>query len=415
MICFVFSIIYNLLIYLYSITIYIASGFNQKAKKRYKGQKEIFIKLKKKFNSKKGFKTIWFHCSSLGEYQQAIPLIIKFNKEKSYNIVVTFFSPSGYEIEKNSKLVDLISYIPLDTKANAVKFLDIISPDIAIFIKSELWYNFINQIHKRDIKILLVSAALKESYFNLFYYKMVLKKFSIIFIQDLNSKKLCEIINIKNYYLAGDTRFDSVYLNLEHPYKDKNIEDFILDKFVILAGSTWIDDENIIIDFLKKSKYDGKLIIAPHCIDKKTIDRIKKKLPRSILYSELENTANHDCNILIINTIGILKYIYRYSHIAYIGGGFISSGIHNVLEPAVYGIPTIFGANYKKSLEAVDLVRLKLAFSIKNSQDLINIYKKLSKKANLQAKKIEINKYMKTKSGASNIIFDFCQNNILKN
>ena len=402
--------IYNLLISIYSVIIIIFSLINSKARCRYQGQRRIFEIVKKKFPLKLKSKIIWFHCASLGEYEQAYPLIVKF-RQNNFFIMLTFFSPSGYEIKKDCQDVDFVSYIPLDSKTNAKKFINLINPYMAIFVKSELWYNFISELNKRAINTILISAVFNKSYLNKLYYKKILKKISHIFIQDYNSMQICKSFNLSNYSMAGDTRIDSVFININTKYTNENIEKFIDGKFVFLAGSTWHKDEDIINKFIKLNPLPNtKFIIAPHSIETKRINELKKKIGKSILYSELDKKDNYKENILIINTIGILKYIYSYANLAYIGGGFIRSGIHNILEPSVYGVPAIFGPNYSKFPQAVDMVKSGLAFSIKSEQDLNDIYLKISKKPDIKQK---ITKYLESKSGATNIIFNFCKENFI--
>ena len=368
------KLLYNISIYSFSIIAQIASPFNQKAKKWVSGRKKLIRKIKTEFKNIKSEKVIWIHVSSLGEFEQGRPLIEKL-KQQNPNIIIvlTFFSPSGYEIRKNYKFADFIFYLPNDTPKNAKAFLNIINPDIVFFVKYDIWYNYLNEIKNRGIKSYLISAIFRKNqiYFKSYgkWYAKILHTFDIIFVQNKTSQDLLKKININNSIITGDTRFDRVYEIAKNAPTNKIAETFFDNKFTIVAGSTWQPDEEKLLDLITKFT-DIKLIIAPHEVHKQNIVRVKQifKQFNPVLYSDFKNTGN----VLIIDNIGLLSSLYKYADITYIGGGF-GKGIHNIQEPAAHGKPVIFGTNYKKFSEAVELVSNKLCFSINNSEELIKI------------------------------------------
>ncbi|MCX7955301.1 MAG: 3-deoxy-D-manno-octulosonic acid transferase [Bacteroidales bacterium] len=366
-------IFYNIVIRCYYLLIYLTSFFNKKAKLWINGRKTTAIKIKHS-TIDKSKKTIWFHVSSLGEFEQGRPLIEKIKKNYNVNIVITFFSPSGYEIRKNYEFADLILYLPLDTKKNARQFLNFINPDIVIFIKYDLWYHFICEVHRRNIPLYLVSAVFTKDHicFKWYgaFYRKILRKFTTIFTQDENSKELLTYANIKQVKVAGDTRCERVIQIANKNYSNTIIEDFIKSQQCIILGSIWLNDMKIASPIIRKY-LNYKWIIVPHEVSEKNIKKICKKLkvPVTVYSSYPENNTT---NVLIVDTIGILSKIYRYANIVYVGGGF-GKGIHNILEPAVYGVPVIFGPNNKKFIEAYFLKKCKGGFEIHTSSEFEEI------------------------------------------
>ncbi len=360
--------IYLIIIKLYTASIFLVSPFNNKAKQWIKGRKNWKNKLKKN-NAKENW--IWFHVASLGEFEQARPLIEKIKQQKPYfKILLTFFSPSGYEIRKNYSYADNVMYLPADSPKNASFFLDRINPKIVFFVKYDLWYFYLNEIKKRKIKAYLISAIFRENqlFFKKYgrWYANVLKAFDKIFVQDENSKNLLQKIGIQNVIITGDTRFDRVIAIAENSSDIPVIKNFCQNNFCIVAGSTWEPDEKLIARFLSETKDNIKFIIAPHNIDNQHINKLEQLLSVSyIKYSNIKNEIPQNIRAVIIDNIGMLASLYKYAQIAYIGGGF-GEGIHNILEAAVYGIVVIFGPKYHKFKEAIDLIQLQAAFSIKN-------------------------------------------------
>lgn len=364
--------IYDLLIRLYVFAIRIYAVFNPKAKLWLKGRKDIFHKLENDFKNNEA-PVAWFHCASLGEFEQGRPLIEKFKEiNKEYKILLTFFSPSGYEIRKNYKDADYIFYLPADTYYNAKRFINITNPKIVFFVKYEFWKNYLTIIKSRDIPLYLVSAIFRAN--QRFFKKhgvgarKLLTLFSTIFVQDENSNKLLKQIPNLNVITAGDTRFDRVYQTAISAPENKLIEKFCENSKVLICGSSWLPDEEIISKIMNSGKHKLKYIIVPHEIDSQHISSLQKLLNQpSTLYTKAK--MDSISNILIVDTIGILSQIYRYTNYAYIGGGF-GVGIHNILEAATFGKPIFFGPNYRKFKEANDLIALGGAISINNVDEL---------------------------------------------
>jgi len=349
--------------------------FNTKIELGVKGRSKTFSVLENKLN--KDDKTLWFHCASLGEYEQGLPVFNELRELYStHKIVLTFFSPSGYEIKKESPIADVVVYLPLDTPFNAKRFLEIVNPELTIFVKYDIWPNFLNELKKRSKRAILISALFRkeQSYFK-FYGKMMrdaLFAFEHIFIQDENSKILLSTINYKAVTVSGDTRFDRVMNQLEQNNTLDFIKDFKQNELCLVAGSTWPEDEHILTKVINSENFKQvKFIIAPHNIKSAQIAQLQKSIKiKSILYSERENRILSDYNVLIIDTIGLLSKIYSYADIAYIGGALGTTGLHNTLEPAVFGIPIIIGTHYENFPEAKAMIKNNGMFSIKNEQDL---------------------------------------------
>jgi 3-deoxy-D-manno-octulosonic-acid transferase len=365
-------IIYNLSIWFYTLIINIVAIFNSKAKLWVKGRKNIFKYLKNNIAS--DAKTAWFHASSLGEFEQGRPVIEAFKKKyPHYKILLTFFSPSGYEVRKNYAEADYIFYLPADTKYNAKKFIDIVNPDVVFFIKYEFWYHYLNQLHKKNIPVYIFSAIFRRNqlFFKWYgsWYQNMLKLFTKLYVQNIESQQLLKSINITNTEIAGDTRFDRVYQLAKNVKKIDIIDKFTEDSTVIVAGSTWEKDEELLAQYVFYNK-SIKLILAPHEVHKSHIEKICLLFKNDFVkFTEATNDNIFNKRVMIIDTIGILSSLYCYGQIAYIGGGF-GKGIHNTLEAATYRIPVVFGPNYKRFQEACDLINLSAGFSISNFENL---------------------------------------------
>ena len=369
-------IFYNLAIYFYYFLVRIVSLFNPKARKMLKGQKNTYNILKEKVE--KDAKYVWIHVSSLGEFEQGRP-IIELIKEQhpQYKILLSFFSPSGYEVRKDYPLADIVCYLPMDTKRNVKKFFKLIQPQKAIFVKYEFWYHYTNQLKKLGAESYVIAAKFREKQIFFKWYggimRKLLKLYTCICVQDEKSKKLLEKIHVNNVQITGDTRFDRVLQTKKEAYSNELLDLFCQNRipereeFILACGSTWPKDEDIIIPYFN-NRPETRVIIIPHELSESHLKYIESQLLRpSIRYSLATSRIiqNYDC--LIIDSIGILSFLYRYADIAYVGGGF-GVGIHNVLEPAVYGIPVIFGPNFKKFKEAEDLIQQGGAYSLKNTQ-----------------------------------------------
>ncbi len=364
---------YNLSIFFYTLLVRIASLFNPKAQQWVKGRKGI---LKKIEDSVKGeTNLVWFHSASLGEFEQGRPVIEAFKaKYPDYKIVLTFFSPSGYEIRKNYEGVDYVFYLPTDTKRNAKEFIRLIDPKMVFFIKYEFWYHYLNQLRKKNVPTYIFSTIFRSN--QMFFkpwgglYREILKAFTHFFVQNEESIELLKGIGFENVSLAGDTRFDRVYSIAKQAKVLPQLEDFAQNRPVMIAGSTWPKDEENIIKYINASDNNYKYIIAAHEVDESHIKNIISDIQKPYVRFTKATKAEIDAaEVLIVDCIGVLSSLYRYGDISYIGGGF-GRGIHNTLEAACYGLPVIFGPNYHKFKEAKDLLALGGAFTYENSLEL---------------------------------------------
>lgn len=409
------NLFYNIAVYTVGFVLKIVAIFNKKIALFLNGRKQTFHLLNAKIA--KDDSVIWFHCASLGEFEQGRPLIEKIKTDfPHYKILLTFFSPSGYEVRKDYAFADVITYLPLDTKRNAKKFVKMVHPEMAIFVKYEFWPNFLRVLKKKNIDTILVSGIFREkqAFFQFYgaWMRKSLKTFSHFFVQNENSKKLLQKIEFQNVTISGDTRFDRVYEITKQDNHLQFIQDFVQKKYTLVAGSTWSKDEELLVNYINNyASVNEKFIIAPHIINEKTIQGLQQSLlKKTILFSD--KVKDNSAQVLIINTIGILTKIYSYADVAYIGGGF-GVGIHNILEPASFGIPLIIGPNYHKFQEAVDLVRLKGCKVVENKEDLIAELTTLYKDENYRLRKGKTTKfYIEKNIGASQIIINFIHNKL---
>ena len=355
--------------------------FNKKLSLGVKGRKETFQLLKSKISSHDN--TVWFHCASLGEFEQGLPVFegIK-TKYPKHKIVLTFFSPSGYEIRKETPLADIVTYLPLDTKANAKRFLDLVHPELIVFVKYEIWPNYLFQIKKLQINAILISALFRknQAFFKTSgkWMRPALFAFNHIFVQNTESKKLLNNIGYNNVSESGDTRFDRVSNQLSIDNNLEFIKTFKQDKLCVVAGSAWPEDEALLVNFINNDNSNTKYIIAPHNIKSAQISNLKNKLEKTFaLYSEKNKSDFSNTKVFIVDTIGLLTKIYNYADIAYVGGALGTTGLHNTLEPAVFGIPIIIGHNYQKFPEANAMIKKQGMFSISNQSELDAILKQL--------------------------------------
>ncbi|QSB26671.1 3-deoxy-D-manno-octulosonic acid transferase [Flavobacterium sp. CLA17] len=366
--------LYNLAVYLAAFFLKIIALFSPKIKLFINGRKDVFTILEERI--KPTDKTIWFHAASLGEYEQGLPVIEKI-KEKYplHKIIVTFFSPSGYEVRKNNTVADVTLYLPLDTKSNAKRFLKLAHPELAFFIKYEFWLNYLGELKKNETPTFLISGIFRESqmFFKWYggFYRKALKTFTYFFVQNESSKQKIEAIGFHNVIVSGDTRFDRVNAILERDNTLDFIENFKNNQTTIVIGSSWPKDEAVLAEYINHAPENVKFIIAPHNIKGDQIASLKSQITKSsILFSEKGNADLSDYNVFIIDTVGLLTKIYSYGTIAYVGGGFGNPGIHNILEPATFGIPIIIGPNYSHFAEATELVKLGGCIVINNKEEL---------------------------------------------
>ncbi|MEO6174110.1 MAG: glycosyltransferase N-terminal domain-containing protein [Flavobacterium circumlabens] len=366
--------LYNLAVYLAAFFLKIIALFSPKIKLFINGRKDVFTILEERI--KPTDKTIWFHAASLGEYEQGLPVIEKI-KEKYplHKIIVTFFSPSGYEVRKNNTVADVTLYLPLDTKSNAKRFLKLAHPELAFFIKYEFWLNYLGELKKNETPTFLISGIFRENqmFFKWYggFYRKALKTFTYFFVQNESSKQKIEAIGFHNVIVSGDTRFDRVNAILERDNTLDFIENFKNNQTTIVIGSSWPKDEAVLAEYINHAPENVKFIIAPHNIKADQIASLKSQITKSsILFSEKGNADLSDYNVFIIDTVGLLTKIYSYGTIAYVGGGFGNPGIHNILEPATFGIPIIIGPNYSHFAEATELVKLRGCIVINNKEEL---------------------------------------------
>ncbi len=409
------GILYNLSLRVYSLLLYLISPFHAKAKLWSDGRKGVFERLESAIKGDTR-PLAWFHCASLGEFEQGRAVIEMFKERyPSYAILVTFFSPSGYEVRKNYDKADYIFYLPIDTSSNAKRFLEVINPQIAIFIKYEFWVNYLKELHRRGVKSYVVSAIFRPS--QLFFksygkqYKSILECFTHIFVQNNESEQLLRSIGISGVTICGDTRFDRVYDISQNLPSISLFEKFSHDKEVFITGSSWEPDDDITINLIEKFA-DIKFVIAPHELSESKISKMERsisELGRDVVrYTQItseDRAAASD--VIIVDTIGILSKVYRYCKYGYIGGGF-GVGIHNTLEAATFGIPLIFGPNYKRFMEAVHLVDIGAATPINDENDAVKWLNNISNSPAIYDTTSAICKeYVKDNIGACKTIIDY--------
>lgn len=403
--------IYSVSIFLYSLLIRLAAPFSLKAKQISKGRAEVFAGLKTEINHVRPI--IWLHCASLGEFEQGRPLIEAIRKRHpEYQIFLTFFSPSGYEIRKNYELADYIFYLPPDTKRNARKLIDLVRPEKVFFIKYEFWFHYISELKKRQIPLYLVSAIFRadQHFFKKRpsgkWYRKMLFGVSHFFVQDDASVELLGSLGIRNVSKTGDTRFDRV---AEIALRGKSfplVEKFKGNSLLVVAGSTWKPDEELLIRYIHTHP-ETKFIIAPHETKQGNIERLINLLKSDVIcYTEASDEAVMNRQVMIVDTIGILSSLYKYADLAYIGGGF-SSGIHNTLEAAIFGMPILFGPDYRKFNEATTMVKLEIAFPVEDFESLETVLDSLledaQKRSAISEKCVE---FTNQNLGATNLILE---------
>lgn len=341
-------------------------------------------------------KTIWFHCASLGEFEQGVPVMESLRtSHPEHKIVVSFFSPSGYENKKNTPLADVVVYLPMDTKSNAKKFIDKVHPSLVFFVKYEFWPNYLIELKRQEIKTLLISGVFKKEqlFFKPYagFMRKALDSFDHFFLQDKLSKELLQTIGITNTSVSGDTRFDRVSRQIEMDNTLDFIAHFKKDHVCIVCGSTWEEDQDLLLEYINQAPKQVKFIIAPHAIDAAKISALRKRINKqSVLYSQSIAKGNTDsietAHVFIIDTIGLLAKIYSYADVVYVGGGAGTKGLHNILEPATFGVPIVIGKNYNNFPEAVKLRSLAGLFSVENSTECKTILNKLVEDSNFRNK-----------------------------
>ncbi|MCF4101942.1 3-deoxy-D-manno-octulosonic acid transferase [Gillisia sp. M10.2A] len=373
------------------------------------GRKNTFSILNSKIQQKD--RVIWFHVASLGEFEQGLPIIeVVKNIYPQHKIVLSFFSPSGYEVKKNTPIADAVVYLPLDTRRNVRLFLELAHPEMSFFVKYDFWPNYLNELKKRNIPSFLISGGFSANqlFFKSYgkWMRKSLTSFQHFFVQNESSKVLLNSIGFQNVNVSGDTRFDRVSNQLKQDNKLDFIEDFKENKTCIVAGSTWPEDEAMLQEFINNSSPEVKFIIAPHNIKAEQIQKFKNSLnKRTVLYSEKQGKELSSYQVFIIDTIGLLSKIYSYGDIAFVGGATGTTGLHNILEPATFGIPIIIGSNYSKFPEAIELQKLAGLYSVKNTKEFQDILQKLLKDVDFRQKTGMIaGHFISSNTGATQVI-----------
>lgn len=407
-------LVYNLAIRSYNLLIHLVSPFNKKANLWVNGRNNYFINLQNKLNKKTG-PIIWFHCASLGEFEQTRTLIERVKKEfPNYNIVLTFFSPSGYEIRKNYEKADFVFYLPIDTPFNARKFVRVVNPRLALFAKYEFWYHFLAELNQKKVPVISFSALFRpeqaffKSYKGLFV--TMLTKFNKIFVQNQVSLNLLTSVGINHAVVAGDTRFDRVKQICDNKKNFPLIEKFKGNKKLVIAGSTWPKDMVALLDLINDPSFDLKIIIAPHEIHETELTEMEKLIQKkSIRHSQLTESNASSFEVLLIDNIGMLSSLYQYGEFGYIGGAF-GKGLHNILEAATFGMPIFFGPNHQKFKEAIDLIELGVGIPINSGSELIEKFKSLyQNEETRKAISLKSKTYVESNTGATDIIFNYCK------
>ncbi len=410
--------LYNFIVQIAAFLLKIVAVFSPKIKLFVEGRKPVFEILESKISPND--KTIWFHAASLGEYEQGLPVIEKIKiKYPNHKIVLSFFSPSGYEVRKNNLITDVTVYLPLDTKKNARQFLSLVHPELVFFIKYEYWPNYLRELGRLAIPTYLISGIFREKqlFFKWYgeFYRTALNTFTYFFVQNESSKKLLIELGKTNVAISGDTRFDRVAAILEKDNSLDFIESFKNDTLTVVVGSSWPKDESLLIDFINQTSKKIKFIIAPHNIKDDQIQELKNSISKKvILYSDVETrliASLQDFDVFIIDTIGILTKIYSYADIAYVGGGFGNPGVHNILEPATFGVPIVIGPNYSHFAEATALVNMGGCISISNNYEFADAFSNLIENDDLRREKGHIcTTFVQMNKGATSIIMKKIKN-----
>lgn len=400
------GVLYNCIVLIATFFLSIVALFNKKIKLFVDGRATAFDSLSV---FKADDKVVWFHAASLGEFEQGRPIIERLKQEfPSHKILLTFFSPSGYEIRKDYELADVVCYLPMDSKRNVKKFLDTVNPVLAVFIKYEFWPNYLKGLQQRTIPTLLVSGIFRENqiFFKPFgiFMRKSLSAFDHFFVQDQTSKNLLNAIHQENVTISGDTRFDRVYEILQQDNELEYISEFKNKQYTVVAGSTWKEDEKLLVNYINNSaSEDEKFIIAPHNMNTNDIDELKKSITKkTVLYSEKSGKTLSDFEVFIIDTIGVLTKVYAVADAAYVGGGLTKNGVHNILEPATFGVPIVIGPAYKKYKEVVDLVALNGCKVITNQNEFSTIFTKLKENVGYRKQLGQVNQhFIKENIGAT--------------
>lgn len=406
------SILYNILISIFNKLLPVIGWFGAKLNLFANGRKTVFETLEKYFPAQE--QVLWFHCASLGEYEQGVPVMEVLKKKyPDHKLLVTFFSPSGYEAKKKSTLADLIVYLPLDTKSNAKRFIQLVKPDLAVFVKYEFWPNYLKTLQSQNIPAVFISAAFRkdQAFFKWYggFMRNVLKKVDHFFVQDVVSETLMKEHGFANITVSGDTRFDRVSRQIEMDNHVDFISEFVDNRLCVVIGSSWQQDEEVFVDFVNDAPDTLCFIIAPHEIKENNISSLQQKIKKeTVLYSEKGEVVLKDKQVFILNSIGYLSRVYSYADIAYVGGAMGTGGLHNILEPATFGIPIIIGKNFKKFREAIQLQKLAGLFSVSDADEFTSITNKLIEDKKFREKTGMISgHFINSNTGATRTILEY--------
>lgn len=406
--------LYNLIVVFAEFLVKILAVFSPKLKLFVDGRKSVFDTIASKIEATD--KTIWFHAASLGEYEQGLPVIEQMKlKFPNHKIILTFFSPSGFEVRKNNTIADVTVYLPIDTRSNAKKFVDLVHPEMVFFIKYEYWPNYLNVLKAQQISTYLISGIFREKqlFFKWYggFYRNALDTFEHFFVQNSHSKELLLQLGKSNVTVSGDTRFDRVATILEKDNQLDFITEFKNNKLTIVVGSCWPEDESLLVDFINSTAHQVKFILAPHNIKAEQIQELKQSITKkTVLFSEKEGKNLADFDVFLIDTIGILTKIYSEADIAYVGGGFGNPGVHNILEPATFGVPIVIGPNYSHFAEATALVNMGGCVSISNAANLNDILVNLIQNITIREEKGHIcSTFVRMNIGATTQIINYIQ------
>lgn len=406
-------ILYTLAIYAYALGIQLATLWSRQASLWTRGRRGAFKRMHQ--IRKPGEKLVWFHCASLGEFEQGRSVIEAFREKfPDYQLLLTFFSPSGYQVRKHYEEVDYVFYLPLDTPKQVKRFLGIWKPQLVVFIKYEYWYNFLHELQKRNIPTIFVSVTFRPAqYFFQPYgawFRKYLKGITHFFVQNQTSRDLLNKLGIGEVTVAGDTRFDRVNELSKHPERIRQVESFTNNNRVLVAGSTWEADEQLIASAMRNMNRPPKLIIAPHQIQESGLERLHQLFgENTVRFSAIQDHIPSGVHVVIIDGIGMLSHLYQYGQVAYIGGGF-GKGIHNILEAATYGKPVFFGPNYKKFIEARELIERGGAMAVNSADELRQALQSMLSDDAIHSKASQIcNHYIQEKTGATTLVINYIE------
>ncbi|MGM0635168.1 MAG: 3-deoxy-D-manno-octulosonic acid transferase [Bacteroidota bacterium] len=404
------KLIYGFLSQLFELILPLTSSLNKKMALFVEGRKQSFSYLENQLLSEK--EVIWFHAASLGEYEQGLPIMKALKKQHpEHQLLVTFFSPSGYEVKKNDTFLDAVCYLPIDTPKNAKRFVELVQPKMVFFIKYEIWPNYLFELEKTNIPTYLISGLFRanQHYFKFYgrFFKKALLTFDKIFVQNKSSLQLLKENGFKDVFLSGDTRFDRVNAQLTMNNSLDFVEEFIANETCFVLGSTWPEDEEIFMDFVN-NRANLKFIIAPHEVHPEKVEKLVSKIQRkTILYSEKDQHQLNNFEVLLIDTVGLLTKIYAYADIAYVGGGMGTSGLHNILEPAAFNVPIIIGKHFEKFPEAKKLRDLAGLYSVDSIKSFNEIATKLVENKRFREQTGMIcGHYIEARTGATSVVLN---------